>query len=97
MESLTFGAAMKEIVSTITSKGQLTLPAEVRKHLGVKQHDKVAFLIDEGGEVKLKLPRYKDIDSITGKAGSLRQPLSWHEMREIARDDRIRQKSRRKG
>ncbi len=90
---LTSGCAssddVKEIVSTITSKGQLTIPAEVRRHLGVKERDKVAFVIDPEGEVKLKVPRYKDIDSIVGAAGSLRQPLTWHKMREAAREERL--------
>ncbi|MDO8673688.1 MAG: type II toxin-antitoxin system PrlF family antitoxin [Dehalococcoidia bacterium] len=83
---------MKEVISTITSKGQITIPAEVRRHLGVQSHDKVAFVIEREGEVKLKVPRYRDIDSIVGKAGSLKHPLSWHEMRTIAKEDRIKQK-----
>lgn len=83
---------MKEIISTVTSKGQLTIPAEVRRHLGVKVRDKVAFVIENEGEVKVKVPRYKDIDSIVGAAGSLKRPLSWHEMREIAREERVKEK-----
>lgn len=44
---------MREIVSTITSKGQITLPREVREHLGVTTSDKVAFVIeDEGVRIK---------------------------------------------
>ena len=31
---------MKEILATITSKGQATLPAEVRRSLGLKKGDK---------------------------------------------------------
>ena len=38
---------MKEIHSTISSKGQVTLPAEVRQTLGVKQGDKIAFMVDD--------------------------------------------------
>jgi AbrB family looped-hinge helix DNA binding protein len=40
---------MKEIVSTITSKGQVTIPAEVRRHLGVSQGDKLSFVIGDEG------------------------------------------------
>lgn len=83
---------MKEVISTISSKGQLTIPAEVRRHLGVQSHDKVAFVIESEGEVKLRVPRYTDIDSVVGKAGSLRTPLSWREMRTIAKEDRMRRK-----
>ncbi|MBI2887745.1 MAG: hypothetical protein HYY02_11115 [Chloroflexi bacterium] len=35
---------MKEILATITSKGQITIPAEVRRHLGVAKRSKVAFV-----------------------------------------------------
>jgi len=83
---------MKEIISTISSKGQLTIPAEVRRHLGVQSHEKIAFVIESEGEVKLRVPRYSDIDSVVGKAGSLKRPLSWHEMRKIAKEDRMKQK-----
>jgi AbrB family looped-hinge helix DNA binding protein len=41
---------MKEIVSTVTSKGQVTIPAEVRRHLGVAQGDKLSFVISDGGK-----------------------------------------------
>ncbi len=48
---------MKEIVSTITSKGQVTIPAEVRRHLGLKTRDKISFVIEEeGGGLRLEYP-----------------------------------------
>jgi len=79
---------MKEILSTITSKGQVTIPVEVRKHLNLKRNDKLAFVIDDEGTVRLAAPRYPDVASLRGAAGSLKKPLSWQEMREIAREDR---------
>jgi antitoxin PrlF len=38
--------------STLTSKGQVTIPAEVRKRLGLHPGDHVGFVV-EGGEVRL--------------------------------------------
>jgi AbrB family looped-hinge helix DNA binding protein len=35
--------------ATITSKGQITVPLEVRKMLGVRAGDKLMFENDEGG------------------------------------------------
>src|SRR6266568_3625053 len=89
---LTKGTVMKEILSTITSKGQVTIPIEVRKHLGLKTNDKVAFVIDSEGKVLLKVPRYSDVASLSGAAGSLDKPLSWQQMREIAYEDRFKAK-----
>ncbi|MGH9361884.1 MAG: AbrB/MazE/SpoVT family DNA-binding domain-containing protein [Thermoanaerobaculia bacterium] len=37
--------------ATITSKGQVTLPKEVREHLHVGEGDRVDFVIDESGSV----------------------------------------------
>jgi antitoxin PrlF len=80
---------MKEIISTVTSKGQVTIPAEVRKHLGIKANDKIAFVIDQEGVVRLRVPRYTDIASLRGAAGSLSKPLSWQQMREMAQEDHL--------
>jgi AbrB family looped-hinge helix DNA binding protein len=63
--------AMKEIVSTITSKGQVTIPAEVRRHLGLRTRDKIAFVVEPKGEVKLKVPQYPTLDTLAGAAGIL--------------------------
>ncbi len=49
---ITERATMKEIVTTVTQRGQVTLPAEVRRLLGIKPREKVAFRID-GNEVRL--------------------------------------------
>jgi antitoxin PrlF len=34
--------------STISSKGQITLPLEIRRRLGLKTGDRVEFVLDEG-------------------------------------------------
>lgn len=84
---------MKEIVSTITSKGQVTIPAEVRRRLGVGSRDKIVFAIDERGEVQIRASRYPTIASLRGAAGSLKQPLPWAELRRIAQEDRTEARS----
>ena len=80
---------MKEIVSTVTSKGQVTIPVEVREYLGIKTHDKIAFIIDQEGVVRLRVPRYPTIASLRGVAGRLQKPISWKEMQRIAYEDRF--------
>jgi AbrB family looped-hinge helix DNA binding protein len=39
---------MQQIVTTITQRGQVTIPAEVRRVLGVGARDRVAFEIENG-------------------------------------------------
>ena len=38
---------MKEVLSTITSKGQAMIPVEVRRRLGLQSGDKIAFVLDD--------------------------------------------------
>lgn len=39
---------LKEIIATISERRQVTIPAEVRRILGLKPRQKVAFAIDNG-------------------------------------------------
>lgn len=82
----------KETIATVTAQGQVTLPVEVRKHLGVNKCDKVAFVIEPAGEVRVKAPKYPTIASLRGAAGSLPKPVAWKEMKQIAMEDRFKNK-----
>jgi AbrB family looped-hinge helix DNA binding protein len=79
---------MKKIIAT-TSKGRVTIPAEVRQYLGLKTNDKVVFVIESEGEVRLRGPRYHDIASLRGAAGTLNKTLTWMQLEEIAHEDRL--------
>lgn len=79
---------MKEVVATVSSKGQVVIPVEVRKQLGIEQGDKVLFILNEEGQVELKSVKYPTVASLRGAAGKLAYPLSWEEMRQTAREER---------
>lgn len=49
----------------------------------------IAFLKKPGSK---RVPRYRSISSLHGAAGSLKEPLSWQKMREIAREERLEAK-----
>lgn len=67
--------------STLTSKGQITLPHTVRKALGLDTGDKVDFVEVPGG-YKL-VPLRKDIRTLKGRfAGRVDKPVSVEEMDE---------------
>ena len=40
--------AIKQHVRAITTKGQVTIPVEIRQLLGIKPHDKVVFQVVDG-------------------------------------------------
>ena len=56
--------------ATITSKGQITLPREVRDHLHVQEGDRVEFEIDRDGEVRVR-PLTGSVEELFGM---LRRP-----------------------
>ena len=51
--------------ATITSKGQLTLPKDVRDHLHIGEGDRVEFQIDEVGEVRVR-PLIGSVEDLFG-------------------------------
>ena len=82
---------MKEMVVTVSSKGQVVIPKEVRKHLGIDRGDKITFVLDEEGKVVLKTTKYPTVASLRGAAGKLKAPLAWEEIRQIAREDHLKE------
>jgi bifunctional DNA-binding transcriptional regulator/antitoxin component of YhaV-PrlF toxin-antitoxin module len=81
---------VREVLATITSKGQVTIPVEVRRMLKLTAPGKVAFLLDdESGEVNLEAPEYPTVESLRGIFGSLPEPLPWETVLEIAREDGV--------
>jgi AbrB family looped-hinge helix DNA binding protein len=64
--------AASEIVVTLTRKGQVTIPAAVRRMLGIPTQGKVALEIDPHAKaVRLHAPRYPSMTSLAGAAGKL--------------------------
>ncbi len=72
----------------MTSKGQVTVPAEVRRQLGLKAGDRVIFVLGEGDEVALRVPHYPDVASTLGAAGRLPEPRPWEEIERVAAEER---------
>lgn len=52
-------------VSTLTSKGQTTIPADIREHLKLQPGDKIDFIIEEEGKVVIE-PATLDVKDIEG-------------------------------
>ena len=63
---------MKEFVTTMTQRSQVTVPAEVRRILGVKPRDKVAFTIEDGG-VRLEAAPFS-LESAYGSVKPIEKP-----------------------
>lgn len=53
------------ITATMTSKGQLTIPKEVRNSLNLHTGDRVAFIVQDDSEALLR-PVTKSVDEVFG-------------------------------
>ena len=84
---------MKELLATMTKRGQVTVPAEVRRLLGLKPYQKVAFTIEDN-QVSLRPARFT-LESAYQSVPPLKQPLSDEEMSRIAKEERAERAMRK--
>jgi antitoxin PrlF len=82
------------VAAKITSKGQITIPKEVRDRLGVKPGDSLEFAF-EGDRLEVKPKKRRSIREFYGifppdKSPAGRRFSSWAEERELAWSDRLR-------
>jgi len=73
---------MKEIVTTMTTKGQVTIPVEIRYLLGLKAKDRVAFSIDKGN-VRLAPAKYT-LGAVYDVAKPINKPENFKKLKQIA-------------
>ncbi len=78
--------------TTLTSKGQITLPKAIRERLALKQGDRLRVAVDSDGRMTLARER-QPIDSVYGLLRRLakKRPVSLAEMRTA-----LRQRAKRK-
>lgn len=57
---------MKDISATFTSKGQLVVPAELRRKHGIEAGTKVKFLEDQFGRIVLQPITEEYVDRVMG-------------------------------
>lgn len=80
---------MKEqlFFGTMSSKGQVTVPAEARKALGIEPQDRFIFRLVDG---KLEItPLPMTFAQLRGSIPALATPLDDEEMMRIAQEDRL--------
>jgi antitoxin PrlF len=81
------GTSLHEFSAIVTKRGQVTIPAEVRRLLGVKPLDKVVFRI-EGSSVTLA-PAPFDLESVYGSVKPSHTPEDYEEIALIAREEKV--------
>jgi antitoxin PrlF len=66
-------------MGTLSTKGQIVIPKEVRDKLGLRVGDRVQFIEDSGG-FRL-VPATRDIKALKGVVPRPKKPVSLEEMR----------------
>ncbi|MBI2103718.1 AbrB/MazE/SpoVT family DNA-binding domain-containing protein [Candidatus Woesebacteria bacterium] len=70
------------LASTVTTKGQVTIPAKIRRITGIKPSDKVVFKMSEDKVIIEKVP---SLDSLFGSLANPRvKPLSISAMNKLS-------------
>lgn len=66
-------------ISTLTAKGQTTIPKDIREHLRLRPGDRMEFIIESDGRVLL-LPVTLDAAELEGALPRPTHPVSLDEM-----------------
>jgi len=69
---------MRRVIgASVTDRGQVTIPSEVRKALGIKARDKVDFVIEDD-RIVIQRPKFT-IETAYASIKPLRTPEDWDE------------------
>jgi antitoxin PrlF len=72
---------VRSLLSRLTRKGQVTVPADIRKLLGLREGDRVSFIVE--GDV-IRFERTGSVVAATAGAVKAGPPLSAEELRDVA-------------
>lgn len=70
--------------ATITSKGQITIPKDIRDSMGLKSGDRIKFMQSEKGQTTF-LPISESIDDLKGIVPKPKNPVTIEDMNETIR------------
>lgn len=67
------------MIATVTAKGQVTIPAEARRRLGITAGTRLEFLVTDDGRLEV-IPRSGSVRSLKGMLPPPEHVLSLEEM-----------------
>lgn len=79
---------MTEQYTVVTRKGQITIPVEIRRALGLQFGDRVAVSLDENGVLRATVRPVPSVAETTfGSITPRKRPEDMKELRELAQDE----------
>ena len=73
---------MRQVDTALTTKGQVTIPVEVRRALGLQPHDKVRFEFDPERGVATLRRAPSSVRELYGAVRSSHQPIEIENLRD---------------
>jgi AbrB family looped-hinge helix DNA binding protein len=77
----------KEYIATVTSKGQVTIPVEIRELLGISAQDKIVFRLGKDHKIEIE-PLPMTLEEAFGSVSPLNTPEDFDEIQRLARKER---------
>lgn len=75
--------------ATLSSKGQITIPRQVREQLGLSMGDKLLFEVEEG-DIRLRVLKSTSLDDLQGSLPAKHSYVGGEGEREAARRSVVR-------
>ncbi|MEM2975002.1 MAG: AbrB/MazE/SpoVT family DNA-binding domain-containing protein [Candidatus Bathyarchaeia archaeon] len=75
-----------EYTSTVTEKGMITLPADIRRKYSIRKGSKVKFLEEEKGILIIPIPRLEDLFGIDPSMKEVAKAISEGRREEITHE-----------
>jgi antitoxin PrlF len=72
----------EDMVRVVTQKGQVTIPVEIRRRLGIEPDDRVIFRVEDDRVYLMALP--ETLESAFGAVEPLRRPEDFQALRDQA-------------
>lgn len=76
---------MRNTITRLTSKGQVTIPVEIRRVLGLAPRDRVHFSLENGVATVRKVE--SQLDKIAGSVKSIGGPIDFKKLRAEVKED----------
>lgn len=80
---------MRVATSTLTRKGQTTIPKAIREHFHLQPGDRIEFVIEEDGRVTL-VPATLDVADLKGALPRPKTPVTLEDMERAVSEGALR-------
>lgn len=84
---------MKDATTTVTTKGQVTIPKEIREQIGIGPSDRVSFRVEDG---VIQIVKRRSVRDVAGKVKPLRNIDDFEKVFREAKQEHFDRRMRRR-